>query len=88
MMPDLTATPPAEYWHKVELLRRLEQIVRETSMTTMCAKVGISPATAYRIFWGERSPSFNTLRAIHKAYPGIFPELAIVQEDHDPTNPQ
>jgi len=74
-------SPPPEYWHRVEFLRRLEQITRETSLAELCDKLGISRATAYRLFWGERQASMATLRAAYRAYPNIFPELSILKED-------
>lgn len=82
-VPDEQQPAPdaGQYWQRVELFRRLEHVVRTTSLAEVCAKVGISRATAYRWFWGERSPSLDNLRAIHLAYPKIFPELELLLED-------
>jgi hypothetical protein len=75
--------PPAErtYWERVEFLRRLYKLVDETSVMEVARQTGVAKATLYRWFWGERQPSAVNLSALYHAYPKVFPEFKVLEEE-------
>lgn len=77
-MPARGAKPSAM---NTPLLARLRQLAEETSQAEVARSIGIKPISLWRIFQGERMPSFATLVALYRAHPKRFPELRLLVDE-------
>jgi hypothetical protein len=77
----IDAPPSGGDWQRVELLRRLYRIIQETSLVAVSRQTGIAKATLYRAMWRERKLSYEKLLALYRAYPAVFPELKLLEDD-------